>query len=1100
MADVPLTSALSGSPHDDLVARLDAVAPELADAVVAALRERDDLIVLRDAVADAEAAPSLEARLRAIANAVQRLGFGGAAIVLVSRGGAAEFVIAADGAPDALDEVIARARPSEWGETVDPPAAAVSLPMLSRDGSVVARLVLVPTRGGSAPYGNATVRLLATHAARSIDDARQMEAAERRSARLQRLQEVGGLLARSLDEREIRAELARHVQRVVPCRGVVIAYPDVEEGTVRIGLHIDGAAERTRGTEPLGPGALADVARTGRAVRLNGIGADPAAVTSAAQLVGGPAVGVGSILAVPMLLGIRLIGVVAVYGSARTAFNADDEDLLGTIAAHAASAIVNARLYEESERERRQSEALSEIARAVGESLRVSEVLRLIQRHATALLRARGATVMLRRGEFLHVVAASGSGEVLAGMYLPMTSLSGRAVRTGQSVVSNDVDRDPETYPPTRELAAVRRTVIAPLVTDRGAIGALGVVDRDTEFTENDAAVLQRLADHVAVAIVNARLYEELSDATRELAVTFDAIGGGLAVVDDDGRLLRCNRRGVELLGAPSESAVHRRPFGQLLLGERDDDAWPLASALAERAAQRGTVRHAHDGRVFDVLASPHPSGGAVVFFDDVTSFHALADRYRDLMENASDAIYTFDRQATITSANAATAALLDVPREQLIGRNLVPFLEPDELETLREDFRAALGGSARRYECHLVRPDGTQRLLSVSNTPIRQGDEVVGVLGIARDVTVERAAAAALERAEARYTRLVESASDAIFTVDEEGAFTSVNRALEGAVGKTRDQLIGTHLTEIVEPADRGVMWEMFIATLRGENVRREVRYDGAHGTAGTANIVTAPIIEGGRVVGALGILRDVTEERALMQQFIRQERLAALGQLVSGVAHELNNPLAGISAHGQLLEKSIAKGDEVREAARVITKEAKRASGIVGKLLAFVRQGDAERIPVDLNLVLKDTIGLRAYAIREQKIDLITRLAEGLPYVLGDPAQLQQVFVNLLANAEHAVATSDGALRIEVATEHVAGKVRVLVIDTGVGIPPEHIDRIFNPFFTTKPRGMGTGLGLSISDGIVREHGGRLLVQSSPGAGTTFLVKLPAHHAGAR
>jgi PAS domain S-box-containing protein len=249
-----------------------------------------------------------------------------------------------------------------------------------------------------------------------------------------------------------------------------------------------------------------------------------------------------------------------------------------------------------------------------------------------------------------------------------------------------------------------------------------------------------------------------------------------------------------------------------------------------------------------------------VIFFDDVTSARALEERYRDLMESASDAIYTLDRQATITAANAATSAMLGKPREELIGRSMIPFIDPEELEALRVHFHAARGGEPRRYECQLLRADGTKRLLSVSNTPIREGGEVVGILGIARDVTDERAAGAALERAESRYTRLVESATDLIFTVDEEGVFTSVNRALESAVGRTRDELIGYHFIEIFDERDRGTVWEMFAGTLSGESVRREVRLDSADGTSTAVNIVTAPIAEGGRVVGALAVLRDAT------------------------------------------------------------------------------------------------------------------------------------------------------------------------------------------------------------------------------------------------
>ena len=825
----------------------------------------DELLILRDTLEDAERAHSLEARLRAYAHGAERLGFPSAAIVLVSARGAPEFVISAEATGSSAEEMVARAKAVEWDARFDDTAPALSYSLAAKDARPLARLVVAKPASGYPHARAPMLRLFGALVHRAIDDARLIEVAERRAARLQRLHEVGGMLARSLDEREIQRELTRHVQRVLPCRGVIIAHPDVERGTATIALHIDGGSERTRGTEPLG-GVLAEVARSGKPVRMASIGPDAASLAAAAELLGGSSAGVGSILAAPMLLGIQLVGVVAVYGSTRTTFNTEDEELLSNIAAQAASAVVNARLYEESQRERRQSEALSEIARAVGESLRTSEVMRLIQRHAMALLHAKGAIVMIRKGDFLHIVAGVGTGDLLAGMYLPLVgSLSGRAVRTGQCCLSNDTKRESEIYFPALELATVRRTVIAPLITERGAVGALAVLDRDTDFTDDDARVLKRMADHVAVAVGNAKLYEEISEATRELAITFDAIAGGLVVVDDDRRLLRCNSRAVDLLAAPNEASLHLRDFAEALLGdEHAVDAWPLTKALAERAAHRGTVRHAQSGRVFDLVASPHPSGGAVVFFDDVTSHHALADRYRDLMDRASDAIYTVDARATITSANAAMVSLLGVAREQLVGRSLIPFLDSEELDTLRGHFRAATEGEARRYECHLVRPDGGKRLVSVSSTPFRQGETIVGILCIARDVTDERAAVVALERAEARYSRLVESASDGIFTLDEEGMFTSVNRALVDAVGTSRDALLGKHFTGIVDEHDRGLAWDMFVQTLEGKRVRRDVRFHTSTGGASTVNIVTSPIVESGRVAGALGIIRDLGDVQA--------------------------------------------------------------------------------------------------------------------------------------------------------------------------------------------------------------------------------------------
>jgi PAS domain S-box-containing protein len=468
--------------------------------------------------------------------------------------------------------------------------------------------------------------------------------------------------------------------------------------------------------------------------------------------------------------------------------------------------------------------------------------------------------------------------------------------------------------------------------------------------------------------------------------------------------------------------------------------------------------------------------------------------RYRNLVEVAADAIYTLDPQGIFTAANLATETLLGIQRDALLGRSIVPFLEPAETAELRAYFTAALGGSAERYECHVVRTDGTRRLVSVSNTPIRSaGGRVVGVLGVARDVTDERARAVALERAEARYTRLIEAADDAICTADEEGNFTSVNRALERVMGRGRESLIGTHFTEMLHPAERGELWLMFAASLEGKRRRREMRFIRADGVERVATAITAPIYEHGHVTAVLAIIRDVTEERMLLEQLVRREKLAALGELVGGVAHEVNSPLTGILAFGQILQLDQRSDEDTRKAADTIVSEAKRAARIVGKLLTFARQNPPEKMRTELNQVLRDTIELRRYPLKMQQIALLVEMTENLPETWADPFQLQQVFINLLSNAEQALASRDGERRITVRTGLRGGLLVASVADTGAGIAPEHLPHIFNPFYTTKPRGAGTGLGLSISFGIVREHGGTLQVASEAGKGAVFELSLP-------
>jgi two-component system NtrC family sensor kinase len=256
---------------------------------------------------------------------------------------------------------------------------------------------------------------------------------------------------------------------------------------------------------------------------------------------------------------------------------------------------------------------------------------------------------------------------------------------------------------------------------------------------------------------------------------------------------------------------------------------------------------------------------------------------------------------------------------------------------------------------------------------------------------------------------------------------------------------------------------------------------------------VITAPIYENGQVSAVLAILRDVTEERTLLEQIGRREKLAALGEMVGGVAHEVNSPLAGILAFGQLLQMENNANEESRRAADTIVSEAKRAARIVGKLLTFARQNPPEKMRTELNQVLLDTIELRRYPLKMQQIELAVDFADGLPETWADPFQLQQVFINLLSNAEQALANRQGERRITVRTTQRGEELVATIADTGPGIAPEHLPHIFNPFYTTKPRGIGTGLGLSISFGIVREHGGTLRIAPEPQQGAVFEVSLP-------
>ncbi len=965
------------------LALLEALPPTLGGRIRTLLRDRDHHLALHAALIDVERATSLDERLRIFVNAIHSVGYGrvGIAIREGDHDGPRCIAVGME-----QHEVLAlsdlRHGGAEWGA-----GGTHVLPLLTPAGHPVATLVLGDPAddGPSALTRLRTIELFAQQVVHHIEQLRLSELTGRQAERLQRLQVVGSAMARSLDEREISLEVARGVSRLIACDSVVVVHPDLERSTVTPLVRLVGGIELSVEEAPLGDGVISRVARTGQPVLVAEPHPAASELIGADALVVGAGTPVGSLLAVPLRVGRHLVAVLAVASVRRDAFADDDADLLLTMGAQAASALSNARLYAESQRERRQTEALADVARAVSESLRMGEVMRLIMRHAMSLLGAEGGCVALRREDYLHVVAAGGSGDLLAGLVLPVkSSIGGRAVRDHAPVISNDVPNDPDVSRQAQRLVRIRNTVVVPLSTARGVIGTLSVFNRNAEFDQDDARVLQRLADHVAVAIVNARLYEELAESSREWTVAFNAIPTGMVVVDDDGRIVRYNSRALQLGHFETHRELVGRQFYEAILGDSRTigDGCPLYKALQDGVLGRATMQSETRGLLFDVMASPHPNGGAVVTFDDVTAARALADE--------------------------------------------------------------------------------------------------------------ERERGAALARSEARYTELVESATDAIFTVDAHGTFTSVNRALETATGRARAELLGSHFTSVIDPRDREAMERALLNTLGGRRQRHELRYVDANGVARPGVMLTSPVVDGESVTGVLGVVRDVGEEKLLVEQLVQQEKLAAIGQLVSGVAHELNNPLASVMAFSQLVLAN--DGDEAarEDALRTIHSEAKRAAKIVANLLTFARQHPPQRTSTFVNDVIKSVLEMRRYALAVHGVELDERLDATLPAIWADPFQLQQVLLNLVGNAEQALAGWAGEKRISVTSEVRGSRIVLTVGDSGPGIPAGEIDRVFNPFYTTKGVGKGTGLGLSVSDGIIREHGGSIRVESG-GSGASFIIELP-------
>jgi two-component system cell cycle sensor histidine kinase/response regulator CckA len=358
------------------------------------------------------------------------------------------------------------------------------------------------------------------------------------------------------------------------------------------------------------------------------------------------------------------------------------------------------------------------------------------------------------------------------------------------------------------------------------------------------------------------------------------------------------------------------------------------------------------------------------------------------------------------------------------------------------------------------------------------------------------------IKKSEETLRRYLESSPDAIFTIDLEGTFLYGHKAAERMTAYTREEFIGKSFRELhlLPPEYLLKAAQLLELSAAGKSTKQDefqlIRKDGSYVFI---EISLYPIGQGSEVE-IIGVARDITNRKRMEQQLQLAGRLAAVGELAAGVAHELNNPLAAVLMYSQLLNTRDDLDETVRSDIDTVFKEAQRATRITGSLLSFARRQKPDKSPISINEVIEKSLELSTSQMKANNIEITRELERELPAIMADFYQLQEVFLNLINNAEQAMTEAHGRGSLNVKTEKSGEMIRIVFSDDGPGIAEGILKRIFDPFFTTKDVGKGTGLGLSICYGVVQEHGGHIYAESKPSKGATFVIELPVVSKGQR
>ena len=686
-----------------------------------------------------------------------------------------------------------------------------------------------------------------------------------------------------------------------------------------------------------------------------------------------------------------------------------------------------------------------------------------------------------------------------------------------------------------------------------GPLGIIAIGStRSEQFQADEISYLLNISNLLGLTLQNVRLFEQVATVQQQWAYTFDSIGDPILVHDRQGRILRCNLRLGHLLGRDSSALVGRSvtdllprknlayemcPYCEGIAGEGDDtDPWLQCYFLASNSTFTDPA-----GNVL----------GTVHVLKDITERKRAEEKYRTLVSSVQEGVFISTPQGRFLDFNDAMMRMTGFEtREELLAADIpgTMYANPGDRERLKKLLQEH--GTVADFEFEMRRKDGEIRTVLESSISVKDtAGNVTAYQGFLLDITERKRAeqeirrrnrellvlnsigqtlmesldlSDSLHRTLRQMAELFSLDACALYLFDEEG--TKIRRV--AAVGHrseyARNFPAVTVKAELLQHIKAVHATFLSVQGLPLPAIFREAQRKEELLSAYIVVLWSKDRVIGGVTVGsrtpkefspadvnlliAVGSQLSSAIERTTLyeearqaydnlrrtqEQLLHSEKMAAVGQLISGVAHELNNPLTAILGYSQLLTSSGQMGPQGIEYSEKLYKQAQRTHRIVQNLLSFARQHKPERVPVQLNLILEETLALRDYDLRMNHIRVHLELAPDLPYTSADPHQLQQVFLNMVNNAVDAMLEHSNEGDLWVRTGASGDKLFVEFTDSGPGV--KDASRVFDPFYTTKPVGKGTGLGLSICYGIISEHGGSIRVRNVPPRGASFTIEVP-------